>query len=86
VANGDQATVELQSVATHTDHTDRCSGTAELTGGDGNWKIERLNVDCNGGTGGGTNPPQATPGKGPAGGRPIPPGQEKKQKKPKKEK
>jgi hypothetical protein len=86
VANGDQATVELQSVATHTDHTDRCSGTAELTGGDGNWKIERLDVDCNGGTGGGTNPPQATPGKGPAGGRPIPPGQEKKQKKPKKEK
>jgi len=86
VESGDQATVELQSIATHTDHTDRCSGTAELAGGDGNWKIERLNVDCNSGTGGGTNPPQATPGKGPAGGRPVPPGQEKKQKKPKKEK
>jgi eukaryotic-like serine/threonine-protein kinase len=86
VQNGDKATVELQSVATHTDRTDRCNGTAELAGGDGNWKIDHLNVDCSSGTGGGTNPPQATPGKGPAGGRPVPPGQQKKQKGPKKEK
>ncbi len=81
VQSGDSATVALQSVATHTDHTDRCSGTAELTGGEGDWKIEQLNVDCNQGTDSGAAPPQETPGKGPAGGRPVPPGKEKKEKK-----
>jgi hypothetical protein len=67
---GDSATVQLQSVATHSDRVDRCSGSAELTGGGGSWKIERLNVDCNQGTSGGSAPPQVTPGKGPAGGKP----------------
>ena len=68
--SADRATVDLQSVATHTDRTDRCSGNAELSGGGDTWKIERLNVDCNQGTSGGSAPPQVTPGKGPAGGKP----------------
>jgi serine/threonine protein kinase len=86
VKSDDRATVEFQSVAKHADRTDNCSGTAELMWSGDAWLIDRLNVDCNSGTGGGTNPPQATPGKGPAGGRPVPPGQQKKQKGPKKEK
>jgi hypothetical protein len=77
VQNGQNATVQLQSVAKHTDHTDRCSGTADVSGGDGNWKIDHLNVDCNQGTSGGSAPPQVTPGKGPAGGKPVKPKKEK---------
>ena len=71
--SGDSATVQLQSVATHTDHTDRCSGTAQLTGGGDSWTIDRLDVDCNQGASGGGAPPQVTPGKGPAGGKPKKP-------------
>ena len=87
VKSDDRATVELRSVAKHTDRTDNCSGTAELTWSSDAWLIDHLSVDCNQGASGGGAPPQVTPGKGPAGGRPIPPGQEKKKdKKPKKEK
>jgi hypothetical protein len=77
--SGDAATVEFQSVATHTDHVDHCSGTVDLTGSGGNWTIEQIHPTCNQGTSQ-TTPPQETPGKGPAGGRPN------KEKKPKKQK
>jgi hypothetical protein len=65
---GDTATVELQSVATHADRVDRCSGTAQLSADGDGWLIERLDVNCD------PQPGDATPpsGKGPDGGRPIP--------------
>ena len=77
--SGDSATVQFQSVATHTDRVDRCSGTVDLTGGDGDWTIDEIHPTCNQDSA----RPQETPGKGPDGGRQPPP---EKQKKPKKEK
>ena len=72
--SGDAATVALRSVATHTDRVDECSGSADLTRSGDAWKIEKLNVDCaQQGAGSGTTPPQETPGKGPAGGKPAKP-------------
>jgi serine/threonine protein kinase len=64
------ATVEFDSVAKHPDHVDRCTGTAELTASDDGWLIEHFNVNpCDTQPRGGM-PPSATPGKGPAGGKP----------------
>jgi hypothetical protein len=62
---GDSATVRIESVATHTDHTDRCSGTVAVASSGGEWRVGRLSVDCN--TGG------AGSGKGPDEGRQLPP-------------
>lgn len=41
------ATVRLSTVATHTDRTDRCTGTARTRqADDGTWQVERLDVRC----------------------------------------
>ncbi|HWT95174.1 MAG TPA: hypothetical protein VN238_19410, partial [Solirubrobacteraceae bacterium] len=41
------ATVRLSTVATHTDRTDRCTGSAQTSQtADGTWQIERIDVDC----------------------------------------
>ena len=43
----DSATVEIETVATHTDHVDTCSGqTSLVSGGEEGWLIERIGVDC----------------------------------------
>jgi hypothetical protein len=69
--SNDAATVEFQSVATHPDRVDHCTGTAQLSASGGDWLVERINPSCN------QQPPaQQQPGKGPAGGKP------KKEKKP----
>jgi serine/threonine protein kinase len=44
--SGSSATVSFQSVATHTDHVDRCTGTVDLTGGGSDWKIEQIHPSC----------------------------------------
>jgi serine/threonine-protein kinase len=45
--SGNSATIALQTVATHTSFTDRCTGTAEATRtGAGRWRIGRLGVQC----------------------------------------
>ena len=69
---GNSATVRLESVATHTDRVDRCSGTAEVASSGGEWRVGRLSVDCSSGGSGS--------GKGPDEGKPVTP------KKPKKDK
>jgi serine/threonine-protein kinase len=71
----DAATVEFDSVATHPDRVDRCTGTVELAAADGEWRIDHLNVNaCDRQPRGGA-PPSGTPGKGPGGGRPVIPGE-----------
>ena len=76
-ASGETATVEINSVATHTDRIDRCTGTVELTSTGGEWRIDQLNVDeCSQEPTGGQTQGD-TPGKGP---------DEGKRKKPKKAK
>jgi serine/threonine-protein kinase len=76
--SGESATVQFDSVATHPDRIDRCSGTAELASSGGGWRIERLNVGtCDQEPRGGETQ-GGTPGKGPDDGR------RKKAKKPKK--
>jgi eukaryotic-like serine/threonine-protein kinase len=68
------ATVAFDTVATHTDKVDRCSGTIDLSQDGDSWLIERFDVrGCNSQPRGAA-PPSSTPGKGPAGGRPIAPG------------
>jgi eukaryotic-like serine/threonine-protein kinase len=43
----DTATVELSSVATHSDGVDRCEGTLNLvTGGEGGWLIDGADIAC----------------------------------------
>jgi hypothetical protein len=42
----DSAEVELATVATHTDRTDRCSGSGALVARGGEWRIDRLSVSC----------------------------------------
>ena len=81
VQNGDSATVTFQSVATHTNRVDRCSGTVDLTTSGGDWQLDQIHPTCNQGADAGGAPPSQTPGKGPAGGRPVP-----KKDKPKKQK
>jgi hypothetical protein len=40
-------TVEIESVATHTDHVDQCSGTLRTIRGDGGtWVVEPAGVRC----------------------------------------
>jgi hypothetical protein len=41
------ATVQLQTVAEHTDHTDRCTGTVTTVMRDGRWVVEPFGVVCN---------------------------------------
>jgi len=43
---GGTATVAFSTVARHTDRTDRCSGTAEVSGSGASWQIERFSVGC----------------------------------------
>ena len=43
---GSTATVRLESIARHTNRTDNCTGTARTASSGGEWRIERLNVDC----------------------------------------
>jgi len=41
------ATVALATTARHTDHTDRCRGTADtLPAADGSWVVTHLTVNC----------------------------------------
>jgi serine/threonine-protein kinase len=40
------ATVELTSIATHTNRTDRCSGQAKLVRGAGGWLVDHIGVNC----------------------------------------
>jgi serine/threonine-protein kinase len=43
----DAATVAIATTATHTDHVDRCTGTAQTTpGSDGGWLVSHLTVRC----------------------------------------
>ena len=51
--SGDRASVQFRSVATHTDHVDRCAGTVDLNGGDGDWTIDEIHPTCNRGPSGG---------------------------------
>jgi eukaryotic-like serine/threonine-protein kinase len=75
--SGDSATVQFDTVATHTDRIDRCSGTAQLTASDGKWVIDRLSVgQCDQEPLG-----EPRPGKGPDEGRPVKPKKPEKQKK-----
>jgi hypothetical protein len=67
--SSDSATVEFQSIATHPDRVDQCTGTVRLSAVDGRWLVEHLQPSCNQQQGGG-GPPQQNPGKGPAGGKP----------------
>jgi eukaryotic-like serine/threonine-protein kinase len=41
------ATVALETVAEHTDRTDRCSGTVQTVLLDGRWRVEPYGVSCN---------------------------------------
>jgi serine/threonine protein kinase len=67
------AVVALTTVATHPDRIDHCQGTASLTNDSSGWRIQRIEItDCRKTTPGAA-PPGQTPGKGPAGGRPIAP-------------
>jgi hypothetical protein len=56
---GARATVEIRSVASHTDRTDNCNGSIGMSrGAGGTWLIEQFGVQCNafapgGGEGGG---------------------------------
>jgi serine/threonine protein kinase len=47
--NGSDATLDVQTVARHTDHTDRCSGTLGAVRGGGNWRAEPRGLSCNSG-------------------------------------
>ncbi|MEA2445011.1 MAG: hypothetical protein QOJ12_2303, partial [Thermoleophilales bacterium] len=67
--SGDSATVEFQSIATHPDRVDQCTGTVQLSVIDGQWLVEHIQPSCNQQPAGGA-PPQQNPGKGPAGGKP----------------
>ena len=67
--SGESATVEFESVATHPDRVDHCTGTAQLSASDGQWLVEQIHPSCNQQPAGGA-PPQQNPGKGPAGGKP----------------
>jgi hypothetical protein len=67
--SGDSATVEFQSIATHPDRVDHCTGTVQLSAIDGQWLVEHIQPSCNQQRAGG-GPPQQNPGKGPAGGKP----------------
>jgi hypothetical protein len=41
------ATVAIATTATHTDHVDRCTGTADTApGSGGGWVVTHLNVSC----------------------------------------
>jgi serine/threonine-protein kinase len=77
------AVVSFSTVATHPDRIDRCQGSASLTNDSGGWLIQRISITNCDSTQPGAAPPGQTPGKGPAGGRPIAP---KKAPKPKKDK
>jgi serine/threonine protein kinase len=44
--SGDTAEVSFSTVATHTDHTDTCSGTATLVRGSSGWLLDNPGVDC----------------------------------------
>ena len=45
--NGDSATVEIQTVADHTDGVDQCQGTLDLVAGpDGGWLIDGASITC----------------------------------------
>jgi serine/threonine-protein kinase len=68
------AVVSLETLATHPDRVDRCTGTAQLTNDSSGWKIQRIAIAACDSQKPGAAPPSATPGKGPAGGRPVLPG------------
>ena len=44
--SADAATVALQTLATHPDRVDRCSGTVALESRGATWRIERAAVSC----------------------------------------
>ena len=57
VQRGDSATVRIQSVATHTDEVERCSGTVEVSSSGGEWRVGQISIDCGeGGAGSGKGP------------------------------
>jgi serine/threonine-protein kinase len=41
-----QATVSIVTTAVHTDHTDHCTGTVQMSGAPGAWKLHRFGVAC----------------------------------------
>ncbi|MGI8580368.1 MAG: hypothetical protein ACR2K9_07465, partial [Solirubrobacteraceae bacterium] len=41
-----QATVAIVTTAVHTDRTDHCTGTVQMSGAPGAWKVHRFGVDC----------------------------------------
>jgi hypothetical protein len=43
---GSTATVQLKSVAIHTDRTDRCTGSANLVRTGGRWLVDHIGVTC----------------------------------------
>src|SRR4051794_22783033 len=48
--DGASVTVEIQSVATHEDRVDHCSGTLRtVRGGGGHWVVEPVGIDCTSG-------------------------------------
>ncbi|MEA2143001.1 MAG: eukaryotic-like serine/threonine-protein kinase [Solirubrobacteraceae bacterium] len=65
IRSGDTATVAFESVATHTDRVDHCTGTANLSVSGDQWLVQQINPSCNQ-----ESPAQQNPGKGPAGGKP----------------
>jgi serine/threonine-protein kinase len=44
--SADAATVRFRSVAQHTDHTDRCSGQANLVRSGQRWLVDHIGVNC----------------------------------------
>jgi hypothetical protein len=82
------AVVNVETVATHTDRVDRCTGNVQLTNdGKNGWKLQRLNIaSCDQDSPGASADDPIPEGKGPAGGKPVDPGNGPKPKKPKKDK